>query len=80
MNQIVRRHEVRSETGLNGGFGKRDAEMRFSDARRAEQNHIARLMDESQGPELADLPLVDGRLEAKIELVEGLQKWQMREL
>jgi hypothetical protein len=37
-------------------------------------------MDEPQGPELTDLPLVDGRLEGKMELLEGLQKRQMSEL
>jgi hypothetical protein len=72
VNNIVRRHEVRSETGLNGAFGKRDAQVRFPDAGRAEQYHIARLVDEPQGPQFADLSLVDRRLEAEIELVEGL--------
>ena len=49
-------------------------------ARRAEQNHIRRFVDEAQGPQFADLPLVDRRLKRKIELIEGLHKRKMRQL
>ena len=37
-------------------------------------------MHEPQGAQFADLPLVDGGLEAEVELVEGLQVRQMRQL
>jgi hypothetical protein len=32
MNQIMCRHEICSEAGLNGRFGKRHAEVRFAHA------------------------------------------------
>jgi hypothetical protein len=79
-NQIVRRHEVGAETGLNGRFRQRDTEMSLADARRPEKNYVAGLVNETQGAQLPDLPLVDRRLKAEVEVVEGLHKWQVRQL
>src|SRR5215831_6276763 len=47
--------------------------MRFTHAWRAEKNHVARLMDESQRAKLSNLPFINGRLKTKIELIEVLQ-------
>src|SRR4029077_16797595 len=55
-------------------------EVCFADARWPEKNDIAGIMDEPQRSQFLDLPLVDGRLKTKIEMIEGLHKGQMCQL
>src|SRR5579872_2041459 len=63
-----------------GSFRQRDAQMRFPDAGRSEQDYIAGFMNEAQCSELAHLAFVNRGLKAEIKLLEGFQKRQMREL
>jgi hypothetical protein len=54
--------------------------MRFADTRWSEKNHIAGFMNEAQGAKLANLAFVDLWLKSEVELIEGLQERQVRQL
>src|SRR5215831_1047411 len=79
-NEVMCGHEISAEAGLDGGFGQCDAEMRFADAWWSKENHVTGFVDETQRSQLANLPFVDRRLKAEIELIEVLYKGQMRQL
>jgi hypothetical protein len=53
--------------------------VRLADPGRPEQDHIARVVEEAQRLELADLALVNAGLKAEVELVEGLLVGQVGE-
>ena len=79
-NQIVSGHKVSSLPGLNGRFRQCHREVSFTHARRPQKNHVGSFMHETQRSQFPNLPFVDGRLEAEIELIERLQIRQMRQL
>jgi len=54
--------------------------MRFSDPWLPLQDHVGRPMHEPEGTQFADLALVEGGLEAEVELLECLQVGEMRQL
>ena len=58
--------------GFHDGAAERDGQMRLADARRTEDQHVFRLREKSAGRELAHQPLIDGRLEFEIEVVQRL--------
>jgi hypothetical protein len=56
------------------------AEMRIADGGRAQKHYITGFVNGPQRASFTDLPLVDGRLEAKLELVEGFRRPNNREI
>src|SRR5579871_6057643 len=54
--------------------------MSFADAWRSEENDVAGFVNESQGTQVLNLALVDGRLKSEVKLIEVLDEWQMRQL
>src|SRR4030095_13742038 len=79
-HQVMCRHKIGAETRLDGGFGQCHTKMCFADARRAQENDVAGLVDETQRAQLPDLPFVDGGLKAEVELIEFFHERQMRQL
>lgn len=57
---------------FHGGDAQSDGQVRFADPRRAEEDDVFGSLDEGQAAELADDFAVDGWLEVKVELVDGL--------
>lgn len=43
------------------------------------KNHVAGVIDKTQGPQLPDLALVDARLRSKVKLVEGITEREIGE-
>jgi len=80
VDQLVRRHEVGSKAGLNRSFRQGHAEMSFAHARQPQKDYVAGLVNESQCAQFPDLALIDGRLKAKLKLIEIFDEWQMRQL
>ena len=58
----------------NGLQPQGDGQMGLTHSRRAQQHQIGRLADEGQAGQFPDLALVDGGLEAEIELLQGTVK------
>jgi hypothetical protein len=54
--------------------------MRFADPGRAEDQDVFRLRQKAAGRQLAHEPLIDGRLEFEIEVVERLHGREVRDL
>jgi hypothetical protein len=54
--------------------------MRFADARRAKEEDIFGLAEKPRGGQLADQPLIDGRLEFEFEIVERLDRREVCDL
>lgn len=67
MPQVMGGHTVGAKAGLNGRLGERDAEMRLPHARRSQKDDVAGLVNEAERSQLSDLPLIDGRLESKLQ-------------
>ena len=74
------RHEVRRLTGPDRGLGECHGKMRFSDARRSEQDHIGSVVHEPQGLQIPNLPLVNRGLKSEVELIQRFHVGKMREL
>src|ERR1700759_557306 len=72
--------EQRRGPGLDEGSPDPNREMRLTDARWSEDQHILRLRDETSGGELADKLCVDRGLELEVELLEGLDRGEMGDL
>jgi hypothetical protein len=68
------------EAGLNRSLGQGHAQMRFSNTGRPQKNNVAGFVNEPQRTQFLNLPFIDGRLKAKVELVEVLQERQVRQL
>ena len=66
--------------GFDDGAAQPDGEMRFADARRAKEEDVFGLAEKPRGRQLADEPLIDGRLEFEFEIVERLDRREVRDL
>ena len=77
LEQLVRPDEVDARALLDRAQPEGNGQMRLADARWAEEEDIRRLADEGQRGQVADLTLVDRRLEAELKLVERALKRQV---
>jgi hypothetical protein len=54
--------------------------VRLSDARRPEDQHVFGLRHVTSGGQLSDKLVIDGRLELEVELLDRLDRWEVRDL
>src|SRR4029453_12840022 len=66
--------------GFHHGAAERNRQVRLAHAGRPEDQDILRLRQKAAGPQLANQALVDRRLKLEIEVVEGLDRREVRDL
>lgn len=66
-------------TGLDDRAPERDRQMRLPDPGRAEDQHILDLGQETRGGQLADQSAIDRRLKLEIEIIERLDRREVRD-
>lgn len=71
-------HEVDARALLDGLEAEGHGEMFLADAGRAEEQHVGGVGHEGQCGEFAYLAFICGRLEARLELLQGPLVWQVR--
>ena len=62
--------EVHAVTAFDAAQSQADGEVGLPDARWTEEQDIRRFRDEGKGRQLADLALVDGRLEGEVKVLQ----------
>jgi len=65
---------------LDGSAAQRDGQVGLADAGRAEQDDVLAVGDEATRRELLNEPLVERRLEREVEIVERLDRGEVRNL
>jgi hypothetical protein len=66
--------------GFDGSAAERNGQMRFGNAWWTQEHHVFGIGDIAAGRQLANEPLIDGRLELELELVECLDDGEARNL
>ena len=71
-HQILHGDEVNGRTGNDGFVAERNAEVRLTDARRSEQEHVLLAFQERERGEFAQLAFIHRGLEGEGELIQAL--------
>jgi hypothetical protein len=71
-DEVGERGVVDAAAALGRGDGEAHGQVRLPDARRPKEHHILAPLDEAQGMEALELVAFDARLEAEVEVGQGL--------